>query len=157
MNEVYTNWIICVSGKINKWLKARETYQRKWGSILTHTHMRLSAVWCAGSSVCLKLFSDIIHYEWTPAFCRGRQWVLEGFRYQSLKRTLLNSIFAQCHKTLLFFFTVFFTLAVVKCDPCFLIMHAALLQAWRRYDTDRSGYIESNELKVKCWNSAFFM
>lgn len=24
-----------------------------------------------------------------------------------------------------------------------------LLQAWRKYDTDRSGYIESNELKVK--------
>lgn len=24
-----------------------------------------------------------------------------------------------------------------------------LLQAWRRYDSDRSGYIESNELKVK--------
>lgn len=24
-----------------------------------------------------------------------------------------------------------------------------LLQAWRRYDTDRSGYIEANELKVK--------
>lgn len=26
---------------------------------------------------------------------------------------------------------------------------ALLSQAWRRYDTDRSGYIESNELKVK--------
>lgn len=24
-----------------------------------------------------------------------------------------------------------------------------LLQAWRKYDSDRSGYIESNELKVK--------
>lgn len=23
-------------------------------------------------------------------------------------------------------------------------------QAWRRYDTDRSGYIEANELKVGC-------
>ena len=23
-----------------------------------------------------------------------------------------------------------------------------LLQAWRKYDTDRSGYIEANELKV---------
>lgn len=23
-----------------------------------------------------------------------------------------------------------------------------LLQAWRKYDSDRSGYIESNELKV---------
>lgn len=26
---------------------------------------------------------------------------------------------------------------------------AASSQAWRRYDTDRSGYIEANELKVK--------
>lgn len=25
---------------------------------------------------------------------------------------------------------------------------AFLLQAWRKYDTDRSGYIEANELKV---------
>lgn len=24
-----------------------------------------------------------------------------------------------------------------------------LLQAWRKYDSDRSGYIEANELKVK--------
>lgn len=27
---------------------------------------------------------------------------------------------------------------------------AAPPQAWRRYDTDRSGYIEANELKVGC-------
>lgn len=27
---------------------------------------------------------------------------------------------------------------------------AAPSQAWRRYDTDRSGYIEANELKVGC-------
>ena len=26
---------------------------------------------------------------------------------------------------------------------------ALVLQAWREYDSDRSGYIEANELKVK--------
>lgn len=31
---------------------------------------------------------------------------------------------------------------------------AAPSQAWRRYDTDRSGYIEANELKVGCERGA---
>ena len=31
---------------------------------------------------------------------------------------------------------------------------AAASQAWRRYDTDRSGYIEANELKVGCGHGA---
>lgn len=30
------------------------------------------------------------------------------------------------------------------------VLTAAPSQAWRRYDTDRSGYIEANELKVGC-------
>lgn len=31
-----------------------------------------------------------------------------------------------------------------------LTFTAVASQAWRRYDTDRSGYIEANELKVGC-------
>lgn len=31
-----------------------------------------------------------------------------------------------------------------------LTFAVAASQAWRRYDTDRSGYIEANELKVGC-------
>lgn len=34
--------------------------------------------------------------------------------------------------------------------PRFPLALSILFQAWRRYDTDRSGYIEANELKVWC-------
>ncbi len=34
--------------------------------------------------------------------------------------------------------------------PLMVTSMVAPSQAWRRYDTDRSGYIEANELKVGC-------
>lgn len=38
----------------------------------------------------------------------------------------------------------------IRVAPLMVTSVVAPLQAWRRYDTDRSGYIEANELKVGC-------
>lgn len=87
--------------------------------------------------------------------------MLAGFRYPSLIRALTNSKFKQyqMQPSCLFRFSPSLCLCLVTSimpdnienvrSQFYCNNIPLLLQAWRRYDSDRSGYIESNELKVK--------
>ena len=148
------------------WLKITYTH--------THTHTwctrpwaEQGVQWCdVQAALCVKaILRQNIHYEWSRAFCRGKAVSAGGVQVSIFEksfdklylRNVRYTLVPPCHFILLSFFVrkpdniqrkcVFFCTHVFSESCCNII--ALLLQAWRRYDTDRSGYIESNELKVK--------
>ena len=150
-----------------------------WSTVIennlhTHTHTwctrpwaEQGVQWCdVQAALCVKaILRQNIHYEWSRAFCRGKAVSAGGVQVSIFEksfdklylRNVRYTLVPPCHFVLLSFFVrkpdniqrkcVFFCTHVFSESCCNII--ALLLQAWRRYDTDRSGYIESNELKGK--------